>query len=102
MGKKIIVLFLCFSTVVNAQNFSLVGKNSSGSLKGMVSKNVTTLLKYNPSMTIDYRTGTLKATGSLYKANMLNNSISHYYVGGNAEYFFSNNYSFRGDIYSLV
>ena len=102
MGKKIIVLFLCFSTVVNAQDFSLVGKNSRGSLKGEVFKDFTSLQKYNPSMTIDYRTGTLKATGSLYKANMLNNSISHYYVGGNAEYFFSNNYSFRGDIYSLV
>ncbi len=67
------IVFILFSTFVQSQNLS-VGER-----------------KY-----------LLKATGSLYKANMLNFDVTHYYVGGNMEFFFDNKYSFRGDIYSLI
>lgn len=74
MGKKIsIVIISFFSVFTQAQN-----------------------------LVIGERKGLLKATGSFYKANMLNKSVTHYYVGGNAEYFFDNKYSFRGDIYTLI
>ena len=95
MGKKIIILFICFSTTANSQGLTGFCTNIN------VPKNLP-CEAYEGFQTNENRTGTLRATGSLYKANMLNNSISHYYVGGNAEYFFHNNYSFRGDIYSLV
>jgi hypothetical protein len=73
MGTKLIILFICISTFLKAQDVS------NGERKGLI-----------------------KATGSLYKSNMLNGSISHFYLGGNSEYFFSHKYSFRGDIYLLI
>jgi hypothetical protein len=44
----------------------------------------------------------VKMTGSFYKANSLQTLLQHYYLGGNTEVFFSDNFSFRGDFYSLV
>jgi hypothetical protein len=74
MGKKIILFLMIFqSLVIQAQDYS-----------------------------ISERKGTLKATGSFYPSRRLDSKVVNYYVGGNAEYFFHNNYSFRGDIYGLV
>ncbi len=73
MGKKLIFVFVCLSSVLQAQDLA------KGERKFL-----------------------LKATGSLYKANQLRSNLQHYYVGGNLEYFFADKYSFRGDIYTLV
>ena len=74
MGKKIILFLMIFqSLVIQAQDFS-----------------------------ISERKGTLKATGSFYPSKRFDAQVVEYFVGGNAEYFISNNYSFRGDIYGLV
>lgn len=76
MGTKIILFFFvttCISLFTQAQNIA------EGERKFMI-----------------------KSTGSIYKANMLQSKIQHYYVGGNLEVFFHDKYSFRGDIYSLI
>lgn len=93
MGTKLIILYMCISSFVSAQDLSIGDKK--GKFKAISS------YKMMDDESVGRR-GILKATGSLYKANMLNTSISHYYVGGNSEYFFSDKYSFRGDIYLLV
>lgn len=81
MGKKIIALIhcaVCFM-VICIFSFTQAQNIEEGERKGMI-----------------------KSTGSLYKANMLQDNIQHYYVGGNSEYFFHDKYSFRGDVYVLI
>jgi hypothetical protein len=44
----------------------------------------------------------LKNTASFYRSNSLNSDVVHYYLGGHQEIFFSDKYSIRGDLYSLL
>lgn len=48
------------------------------------------------------RNGLLKATASFYPSKYINSNLKQDYLGGNAEYFFHDKFSFRGDVFQSL